>query len=110
MVKIGAVINVLPKATTTATTEATTTSTTTAVASEVETVAPSSPNENELAGFELSTSSSTKRLPKLVSTDDLFPDPDDETAAKQFGSIDYADKKLGNKCSKSFIKQILGSG
>ena len=85
MVKIGAVINVLPKATTTTTVSAATATT----------VYPSSPNENELLGFELSTSSSTKRLPKVVSNDDLFPDSDEETAAKQFGSIDYADKKLG---------------
>ncbi len=100
MVKIGAVLNVVPPSETTTT--STTTTTTSPVVDESEDgsqLLSSHQNKNEkLVGIEVTTSATTERRPKVVS--DVFTEPDledPETGAKQFNSYDYGDKKLGIK-------------
>ncbi len=108
MVKIGAVLNVVPPSETTTTTTTTTSTITLPVVDESEDgsqLLSSHQNKNEkLVGIEVTTSATTERRPKVVS--DVFTEPDledPETGAKQFNSYDYGDKKLGMKHNKYFF-------
>ena len=121
MVKIGAVLNVVPPSetttttTTTLTTTSTSTTTTAALVDEFETgsqLSSSHQNKSEkLVGIEVTTSATTERRPKVVS--DVFTEPDieddvPESGAKQFNAYDYGDKKLGRKLVLYFLRYKYG--
>jgi hypothetical protein len=122
MVKIGAVLNVVPPEKTSTTTSSSTTTTTTTTTDSLSEESfnktgsqlSSGLNDSErMVGVEVATtelrpkvvtvegttSATTDRRPKVVSVDDDNLFLEGETAAngaKQFSSFDYGDKKLGN--------------